>query len=227
MQRGAALARADPKELVTQRGPAEAAAKQSEDREPTASKAEAPKASEAEALKTAKAEVSEAAEAEAPKTSEAEMLEAGAGLEKELSKAAEASVAVQAVLENEIREHDALQSVARSVCEALEVGGGQSGSSLESCLTMLCDHVHERLREVLHNGVKHALAIVSSHYAGIDLEAISDGYVMAEDDEEKADEELTKLVEAAEAPSATLAKLFEDEVVPPPAPADDTSNPEV
>ena len=63
-------------------------------------------------------------------------------------------------------------------------------------------------------GVKRALAIVSSHYTSIDLEAISDGYVMAEDDE-KAEEEVLKLVEAAEAPGTALARLFEEEVVPP------------
>ena len=73
-------------------------------------------------------------------------------------------------------------------------------------------------------GVKHALAIVSSHYAGIDLEAISDGYVVAEDDE-KAKEEVMKLVEVAEAPSMALASLFEEEVVPP-APTTDAGDPE-
>ena len=68
-------------------------------------------------------------------------------------------------------------------------------------------------------GVKRALAIVSSHYADIDLEAVSDGYVLAEDDEE-AEEEVMKLVEAAEAPSTALASLFEEEVVPPMLSAD-------
>ena len=37
---------------------------------------------------------------------------------------------------------------------------------------------------------------------------------MAEDDEE-ADEEVMKLMEAADAPGMVLAKLFEEEVVPP------------
>ena len=60
--------------------------------------------------------------------------------------------------------------------------------------------VHERLHGALHTGVKRALAVVSSHYAGIDLEAISDSYVLAEDDEE-ADEEVMKLVEVAEGPA--------------------------
>ena len=68
-------------------------------------------------------------------------------------------------------------------------------------------------------GVKRALAIVSSHYTSIDLEAISDGYVVAEDDK-KAEEEVMKLVEAAEAPGMALAKLFEEEVVPPTPTAD-------
>ena len=67
-------------------------------------------------------------------------------------------------------------------------------------------------------GVKRALAVVSSHYA-INLEAVSDGYVLPEDDEE-ADAEVVKLLEAAEAPGTALAKLFEEEVVPP-APAAD------
>ena len=47
---------------------------------------------------------------------------------------------------------------------------------------------------------------------------------MAEDDEE-ADEEVTKLMEAAEAPSTVLASLFEEEVVPP-APTADAGDPE-
>ena len=68
-------------------------------------------------------------------------------------------------------------------------------------------------------GVKRALAVVSSHYAGIDLEAVSDGYVVAEDDE-KAEEEVMKLVEAVEAPGTALARLFEEEVVPPTLTAD-------
>ena len=71
----------------------------------------------------------------------------------------------------------------------------------------------------MHTGVKRALAIASSHYAGINLVAISDGYVLPNDDEE-ADEAVAKLMEAAEGPSTALVKLFEEEVVPPPPSAD-------
>ena len=97
------------------------------------------------------------------------------------------------------------------------------GSSLRSRLTALSGQVRERLQGALHMGVKRALAIVSSHYA-INLEAVSDGYILPDDDEE-ADEEVTELMEAAEVPGAALASLFEEEVVPP-APAADAGDPE-
>jgi len=144
-------------------------------------------------------------------------------LEKEVSGAAEASVEVQAVLEAKIGEHNALQSASRTACEALEVEGVESGSSLGSRLIALSDQVCERLRGALHTGVKRTLAVVSSHYAGIDLKAISDGYVLAEDDE--VDEEVTKLMEVVEGPSTVLAKLFEEEVVAP-TPSADAGDPE-
>ena len=122
------------------------------------------------------------------------------------------------MLKVEIREHNALQNAARTACEALEVEGVQSASSLGSHLIALSGRVHERLRGALHTGVKRALAVVSSHYA-VNLEAVSDGYVLPKDDEE-ADAAVTKLMEAVEAPSTALASLFEEEVVPP-APAAD------
>ena len=96
---------------------------------------------------------------------------------------------MQAALEAEIGEHDALQSATRTVYEALEVEGVQSGSSLRSRLTALSGQVRERLRGALHMGVKRALAVVSSHYTGVNLVAIINGYVLPEDDEE-ADEEV-------------------------------------
>ena len=136
---------------------------------------------------------------------------------------AEASAAVQAALEAKTGEHDALQSVARTICEALEVEGIQSGSSLRSRLTALSGQVQERLRGALHTGVKRALAVVSSHYA-VNLEAVSDGYALPEHDEE-ADEEVNKLMEAVEGHGTALASLFEEEVVPP-APAVDAGDPE-
>ncbi|XP_066351403.1 uncharacterized protein [Miscanthus floridulus] len=135
-------------------------------------------------------------------------------LETKVTRAAEASVAVQTVLETEIGEHDTLKSAARTACEALEVEGVQSGSSLGSSLITLSGQVRERLRGALHMGVKRALAIIASHDIGVNLKAISDGYILPDDDGE-VNEEVAKLMEAAKGPGTTLAKLFEEEVVPP------------
>ena len=136
-------------------------------------------------------------------------------MEAEVTRAAEASVAVQAVLDAEIGEHNALQSAARTTCEALEVEGVQSGSSLGSRLVALSGQMREWLQGALHTGVKRALAVIASHYIGVDLQAISDGYVLPNDDEE-ANEAVMKLLEAAKGLGTVLATLFEEEVVPPP-----------
>ena len=125
---------------------------------------------------------------------------------------------MQAVLDVEVREHEALRHAARTAYEALEVEGVESADSLGSRLTTLSGRVDERLRGALHTSVKRALAVVSSHYA-VNLKAISDGYVLPKDDEE-ADAEVVKLMEAVEAPGTALASLFEDEVVPPTPAAD-------
>jgi len=79
--------------------------------------------------------------------------------------------------------------------------------------------MRERLRGALHTDVKRALAVIASHYVGVDLQAISNGYVLPDDDRE-ANEEVAKLMEAAEGPDTALAKLFEEEVVPPTSSAD-------
>ena len=140
-------------------------------------------------------------------------------MEAEILRAAEASSAVQTVLETKIGEHEVLKRAALSTCEALEVEGVQSGSSLGSRLIALSSQMREQLRGALHTGVKRALAVIFSHYLGVDLPAISNGYVLP-DEEEEADEAVAKLMEAAEGPGTALAKLFEEEVVAPPPSAD-------
>ena len=71
------------------------------------------------------------------------------------------------------------------------------------------------MREALHAGVKKALAMVSSHYTGIDLPAVCEGYVLP-DDEMEAQEEVQKLEDAVAAPGDALAAFFDDEVELPP-----------
>jgi hypothetical protein len=131
-------------------------------------------------------------------------------LEKELASTTEVSAALQVALDAESKEHAALQGPVRSLCNTFKAGEGQSGSSLQSRLTALYNRVRERLRDALHTGVKRALAVVCSHYTGINHEAVSEGYVVGEEDVE----ELLQLVKATEGPGATLAACFEEKVVP-------------
>ena len=90
-----------------------------------------------------------------------------------------------------------------------------SGSSLWSQVEALYSRAGERMREALHAGVKKALAVVSSHYAGINLPAVCEGYVLP-DDEVEAQEEVQRLEDAATAPGDALAAFFDAEVELPP-----------
>ena len=76
-----------------------------------------------------------------------------------------------------------------SACEGLGVSAGASGSSLRSHIKALYSRAGERMREALHAGVKKALAVVSSHYVGIDLPAVCEGYVLPDDEAEAQEEQ--------------------------------------
>jgi hypothetical protein len=90
-------------------------------------------------------------------------------LERDLADTTMASSVLQMALHAETKEHTALQSAARAVCDALETPEGrQSGSSLRSCLTVLYGGVRERVRDALHTGMKRALAVMTSHYDSLD-----------------------------------------------------------
>lgn len=136
-------------------------------------------------------------------------------LEKKVTEGTSTAEALCKALDAEVTEHSALQAVVTLVCDALEVGDSHSRSSLHSRMEALYTQVGEQLRYTLHVGVKQALAVVSSHYLGIDLLAVSEGYVVG-DDEEEAWEEVQRLAEATEAPGNALATLFELEVELPP-----------
>jgi hypothetical protein len=57
-----------------------------------------------------------------------------------------------------------------------------SGSSPQSRLQALGDHARGRLREALHHGVRRAFAVLASHYE-VDLERVSEGYCLPDEDE--------------------------------------------
>jgi hypothetical protein len=133
----------------------------------------------------------------------------GAGLEKDLANATTTSAVLQTALDAKTKEHTALQNVVGVTYDALETPEGrQSGSSLQSHLTTLYGGVRERVCDALHTGMKCTLAVMTSHYDGLNLQSVSEGFV------DMLDADLEKLVDATEAPGAVLAVHFEDEVVP-------------
>ena len=118
-------------------------------------------------------------------------------------------------LDAEVAERSALQAVVASACEGLGVEAGTSGSFLRGRIEALYSQAGARLRDALHVGLKKALAVVSSHYVGIDLPVVSEGYVLP-DDEVEAQEEVQKLSDAAKAPGDALATFFDAKVELPP-----------
>ena len=132
-----------------------------------------------------------------------------------MDEAASAAGALQKSLDIEVADRTALEAVVASACEGLGVSADASGSLLRSRVEALYSWARERMREALHAGVKKALAVVSSHYVGINLPAVSEGYVLP-DDEAEAQEELQKLGDAADALGDALATFFDAEVGLPP-----------
>jgi hypothetical protein len=136
-------------------------------------------------------------------------------LEKKMAEAATAADALQKSLDAEVTDRSAQEVVVTSACEGLGVSAGESRSSLQSRTEALYSRAGEKMREALHVGLKKALAVVSSHYVGIDLSVVSEGYVLP-DDEAEAQEELQRLEDAADAPRDALATFFDAEVELPP-----------
>jgi hypothetical protein len=75
----------------------------------------------------------------------------------------------------------------------------------------LGDHACGRLREALHHGVRRAFAVLASHY-DVDLERVSKGYCLPDEDE-AALAEVQRLDVAAAGPSAVPASSFEVEIL--------------
>ena len=124
-----------------------------------------------------------------------------------------AAEALQRSLDAEVSDRSALEAMVTSACEGLGVTA--SGSSLRSRVEALYSRAGERMKEALHAEVRKALVVVSSHYVGIDLSAVCEGYVLPEDETE-AQEEVQRLEDATTAPEDALAAFFDDEVELPP-----------
>jgi hypothetical protein len=85
---------------------------------------------------------------------------------------------------NSQQELEELRAAALEVCQEVEEGEAQAGSSLASCLRALSGQVSQRMRRALHLGIKKALGVVASHYQ-VDFEVVSSGYVVQVGDEDE------------------------------------------
>jgi hypothetical protein len=72
--------------------------------------------------------------------------------------------------------------------------------------------VRSRLHEALHHNVRRAFAVLASHY-DVDLERVSEGYCLPDEDE-AALAEVQRLDVAVAGPSVVLASSFEVEILP-------------
>jgi hypothetical protein len=97
-------------------------------------------------------------------------------------------------------------------CQVFGLDDVPSESSPQSRLQALGDHARGRLREALHHGVRRAFAVLASHY-DVDLERVSEGYCLPDEDE-AALAEVQRLDAAPAGPSAVLASSFEVEILP-------------
>jgi hypothetical protein len=82
-------------------------------------------------------------------------------------------------------------------------------------MTALGCLVREKIRGGLHHVVKRAMTVIRSGFE-YDMGLIADGFISDPDRTEEENEVVCLgLIEAAEEPGGRLARLFEDEVVPP------------
>jgi hypothetical protein len=115
----------------------------------------------------------------------------------------------------ELREadHAAMSEAISAFCRVFGFDDVPSGSSPQSRLQALGDHARGRLCEALHHGVRRAFAVLASHYV-VDLERVSEGYCLPDEDEASL-AEVQRLDATAAGPSAVLATTFEAEILPP------------
>jgi hypothetical protein len=122
-----------------------------------------------------------------------------------------AKALAQAAEQNEV-DHVAMSEAISAFCRAFDLDDVPSGSSPQSHMWALGGHVCSRLRGALHHGVRRAFAVLASHY-DVDLERVSDGYCLLDEDE-AALAEIQRLDAAVEGPSMVLASSFEVEILP-------------
>jgi hypothetical protein len=106
----------------------------------------------------------------------------------------------------------AMSEAISAFCQVFGLDDVPSGSSPQSRLQALGDHARDRLREALHHGIRRAFVVLASHY-DVDLERVSEGYCLPDEDE-AALAEVQRLNAVTAGPSAVLASTFEAEILP-------------
>jgi hypothetical protein len=106
----------------------------------------------------------------------------------------------------------AMSEAISAFCQVFGLDDVPSGSSPQSRLQALGDHARGRLREALHHGVRRAFVVLASHY-DVNLERVSEGYCLPDEDE-AALAEVQRLDVAAAGPGVVLASSFEVEILP-------------
>jgi hypothetical protein len=130
----------------------------------------------------------------------------------------ESAKALAQAIEQKEADRAAMSEAILAFCQIFGLDDVPSGSSPQSRLQALGDHTRGRLREALHHGVRRAFAMLASHY-DVDLERVSEGYCLTDEDE-VALTEVQRLDAAAAGPSAVLASTFEVEILPPAPPSE-------
>jgi hypothetical protein len=124
----------------------------------------------------------------------------------------ESTKALAQAAEQREADHAAMSEAISAFCRVFGFDDVPSGSSPQSRLQALGDHVCDRLHEALHHGVRRAFAVLASHY-DVDLGRVSEGYCLPDEDE-AALVEVQRLDAATAGPSTVLATTFEAEILP-------------
>jgi hypothetical protein len=124
----------------------------------------------------------------------------------------ESAKALAQAAEQKEADRVAISEAISAFCQAFGLDDVPSGSSPQSRLLALGGHVRSRLCGALHHDVRRAFAVLASHY-DMDLERVSEGYCLPDEDE-AALAEVQRLDEAVAGPSAMLASSFEVEILP-------------
>ena len=111
-------------------------------------------------------------------------------------------------------EYTELERTAVAVCQELEGGSAQSGSSVASRLRALSGRITEHAKSTFHLSVLRALAVASTHY-DMDLRLVSSGYVVPTDaDADAASAIMDDADTTVEEFATVLARMLEADIPP-------------